>query len=327
MTYLGIMLSDDWSIKKHLENTLVKAEGIMNRLGRLMATKKGPREKKRRLYQNVINSVLLYGAPIWAEEINERVKMASRARAVQRKVVIRVISGYRTISQEVTLMVARNPPLELLAGKLKEVYMRKMRLEEENITITDRGMNLIRKQEHDRMIKKWWTKMKRRANAGIGVNWEILSCFNEWVSRNHGEMTFHATQLITGHGCVKGYTHRIGKTANSKCSFCGHEVEDSYHVLTECREWEDRREDLERAFGGRVNTLGMLLRGAATDPRKWCAMLEFAGKVIDRKEEVEREEQAEERRNRIIRETEEILGASGCVGARRRTDENSTHDR
>lgn len=89
--------------------------------------------------------MLLYGAPIWTEEINERVKLASRARAVQRKVAIRVISGYRTIPQEVALMLADNPPLELLAGKLREVYLRKKRMEEGNLAVTDRGMNLIRK--------------------------------------------------------------------------------------------------------------------------------------------------------------------------------------
>lgn len=155
------------------------------------------------------------------------------------------------------------------------------------------------------MLKKWWTKLRQRAYACRGTRWEILSCFNEWVTRNHGEMTFQATQLITGHGCFKGYTHRIGKTTNSRCSFCDCEVEDSHHVLTVCSEWEDRRVDLARVYRGRVNSLGMLLHGAMTDPRKWGAMLEFAGKVIDRKEEVEREEQAQERQSRLIRE---ILG-------------------
>lgn len=94
-------------------------------------------------------------------------------------------------------------------------------------------------------------------------------------------------------------------------------MEDNGHVLTECGEWEENINELEMSFGGRVSSLGMLLRGAATEPRKWQAMLEFARKVIDRKEEVEREEQAEERRRRLIRETEELLGARRDGGARR----------
>lgn len=98
--------------------------------------------------------MLLYGAPIWAEEANESTKITSRARAVQRKIAIRVISGYRTVSQEVTLILARNPPLELQAAKWK-VYTRKTCMEKENIMITDRGMSVIRKQEQERMLKKW----------------------------------------------------------------------------------------------------------------------------------------------------------------------------
>lgn len=44
------------------------------------------------------------------------------------------------------------------------------------------------------------------------------------------------------------------------------------------------------------------------DPRKWAAVLEFAGEVMDRKSVVGREEEAERRRERLIRETEELLG-------------------
>lgn len=57
LKYLGITVRDDWSIKDHLEKTAIKAGIIANNLSRLMLNKKGPTEKKRRLYQNVINSV------------------------------------------------------------------------------------------------------------------------------------------------------------------------------------------------------------------------------------------------------------------------------
>lgn len=77
--YLGMTVSDDWSINDHLEKTASRAEIIVNKLGKIIINKKGPTEKKRKLYQNVINSVLLYGAPVWAEEANERPKIANKA--------------------------------------------------------------------------------------------------------------------------------------------------------------------------------------------------------------------------------------------------------
>lgn len=72
--------------------------------------------------------------------------------------------------------------------------------------------------------------------------------------------------------------------------------------------------------------MGALLRGVATDPKKWDAMLEFSKKVIDRKEEVEREQQADERRNRLLRETEEILRVRSGE-TRRRTNSSSRLNR
>lgn len=157
------------------------------------------------------------------------------------------------------------------------------------------------------MMKRWRTKLMDKANRGKGMDWEVLGCIIEWEGRNHCKLKYQMTQLITGHGCFKGYTHRIGKSKDSKCSFCGHEREDNRHVLIECDEWRGEREELRVAFGGEVRSLGAMLRGMVTDPRKWDAAIEFSRKVMNKKEEVEREEQAEARYALLIKETEELL--------------------
>lgn len=162
----------------------------------------------------------------------------------------------------------------------------------------------------------------RQADTGRGFSREILACFKEWVERGHGELTFEVTQLITGHGCFKGYTHKIRKTDDSKCSFCEELREDNVHVLLECREWRREREKLETAYGGEIGSLGALLRGMAADPGKWNAAVEFAGVIMDRKEIVEREEQVEARHRELIRETRELLGETRG-GTGRRTGRNS----
>lgn len=170
------------------------------------------------------------------------------------------------------------------------------------------GLNAIKKQEHVRMIREWREYLMRKADTGGGFNWEILSCMKEWMERGHGELTFQATQLISGHGCFKGYTHKIGKADSSRCSFCGHPFEDNLHVIMECKEWDKDMERLLEKFGeGRMNSLGALMRGMAVDPAKWGALLEFSKIVIDRKEQVEREEQEDSRRERLVREAADLL--------------------
>lgn len=197
MKYLGITVRDDWSIKDHLERTAAKAGIIRNKLGRIMINKKGPTEKKRRLYQNVVNSVLLYGAPVRAEEVNENPRRAKEIRTVQRKMALRVIKAYRTVSQKMALFLARNPPIELQAEKLRAVYDRKKVAIEGTIKITDKGLSIIRKQEHERMIMKWRNKLIGKAGTGRGFSWEVVSCMKEWMGRIYGELTFQATQLVT----------------------------------------------------------------------------------------------------------------------------------
>lgn len=77
------------------------------------------------------------------------------------------------------------------------------------------------------------------------------------------------------------------------------------------------REELRLAYGRRVELLRTLMRGMAAYPGKWKAMMEFSKRVMDRKEEVEREEQADARRARLIRETGEFQGDVRGGGARR----------
>lgn len=182
--------------------------------------------------------------------------------------------------------------------------------------ITSNGLSIIRKQEQDKMLNKWRMKLAEKTNMGRGFSWEVLSSFKDWMDRQHGELTFQATQLITGHGCFRGCTHRIEKAENSECSFCGWDTKNNLQVLLECHEWREEREEMNRVYGGRIGSLGALLRVMVGDANKWKAMIDFSTKVMDRKEVVEREEQAEERYRVLIRETEEILGVRDGVGRR-----------
>lgn len=125
MNYLEISVRDDCSIVEHLRRTAVKASTVVTKLGRLLFNKKGPTEKKRMLYQNVVNSIMLYGAPVWAEEIREYPRRAKELWAVQKRIALRVIKAYRTVSKDMALFLARSPPIELQAGKLSAVYGRR----------------------------------------------------------------------------------------------------------------------------------------------------------------------------------------------------------
>lgn len=285
-------------------------EIITTNLNRLMVNKKGPSEKKERLYKNVANSVVLYGAPVWAEEVTEFPNIAKKIRAVQSKISLRVIRAYRIVSGELAMVLAGNLTVELRAEKMRAVYQRKKMAVDRNAQITEKGLALIRRQEQDKMIIKWRARLMELADMGRGFNLEVLSCFGEWVGRNHVELTYQATQLITGHGCFRGYrgyTHTIGKADSDRCSLCGTAGEDNVHVLVECEEWRKERDRLTRAYGRQVRSLGAMMRRMVANPLKWKTALEFAKEVMDRKEVMERQKQTDDRRNKVILEARRML--------------------
>ncbi|KMQ90527.1 reverse transcriptase [Lasius niger] len=120
--YLGIFIDSRWSFKDHFAYIEEKVAKVTRALGRLMPNLRGPLEVKRQLYANVVQSVLLYGAPVWSDALVAS-KSAQRAfNRIQRVLTIRVISAYRTLSLEAASLLARFPPLYLTAQHWRRVY-------------------------------------------------------------------------------------------------------------------------------------------------------------------------------------------------------------
>lgn len=65
--YLGIMFDRRLTFKSHFLYMEEKAARVKRQLWKIMPNLRSLSETKRRLYVNVIHSVLLYAAPVWSE--------------------------------------------------------------------------------------------------------------------------------------------------------------------------------------------------------------------------------------------------------------------
>lgn len=95
--YLGVVLDSTVTFGPHIRQAAFKAEAAVRSLMRLMPNIGGPGERKRRILGVVAQSIMLYGAPVWAKTMG----MASYRGAlqrVQRMVALRVCRAYRTVS-------------------------------------------------------------------------------------------------------------------------------------------------------------------------------------------------------------------------------------
>lgn len=136
MKYLGVHLDSRLRFDTHISKTGEKVSKVARGLCRLMPNLRGPGEKKRKLYANVIASVALYGAPIWVDALDSSRKLRAYMHRIQRAYVLRVICAYRTVSLEAACTLPGIAPLEMMARTRKRIYERVRDLRMTRIKLT-----------------------------------------------------------------------------------------------------------------------------------------------------------------------------------------------
>ncbi|XP_025161711.1 uncharacterized protein LOC112590145 [Harpegnathos saltator] len=157
MRYLGLTLDGTWCFKQHFNRLVPRLRAVSSRVSRLMPRTGGPDGKARRLHAGVLNSVALYGAPIWAEALAVSRPIQATLRRVQRALAVRVARCYRTVSHVAATVLASMPPLELMALSYMRMYDRKRELlrmggAEEPLARTIRRM---KHQTRQVLLQRW----------------------------------------------------------------------------------------------------------------------------------------------------------------------------
>lgn len=292
--YLGIFLDSRLRFDRHFEYIETKAARISGMLGRLMPNLHGPSEAKRQLYANAIHAVLLYGAPVWSDALMASGKNRTRLGRVQRSIALRVIAAYRTTSLVASTLLARIPPLHLMAAARSRTFHRVRDLRETR-EWSEEAEQDIRQMDEVLLLRQWSIYLGDRYFPVARTREAILPHLGAWVKRRHGRVAFHLTQLLTGHGCFGTYLCRIGSVASSLCEHCDEGLPDSAeHTLASCSAWNVEREALRSILGDDLALPSIVGRMCA---RKdcWSAMSRFAVTVMREKERRERARQARER--------------------------------
>jgi len=272
--YLGVYLDQEWSFKEHTEYIEQKATRVARQLGRLMPNLRGPSEKKRRLYANTISSVILYAAPIWSDEIGGTAKLRQQITRVQRTIAIRVISGYRTVSADAALLLARIVPVAIHASYYKRVYSRISDLKRNDEWDKCKEKE-VKEDEKILLLRQWQILISNQRAFGKRTCEAIGPHLNVWFERIHGELTYRATQLLTGHGCFNTFLYRIGKEDSPLCSHCNINEDSAEHTLKTCERWSEERGTLQEVVGPDLS-LATLIGKMCESEEAWNSFLHFA---------------------------------------------------
>ncbi|XP_029159161.1 uncharacterized protein LOC114931346 [Nylanderia fulva] len=256
-----------------------------------MPNQGGPDDRVRRLYAGVVNSVGLYGAPVWADEAVATRHIKDVLKRVQRRVAIRVVRGYRTVAHAAASVLVGLPPMDLVARAHKRAYERIKELRGLETVITDRVRGIVRLQARQQMIVEWGEALNhifstRSEDRVVGA---IRLVIEEWMDRPRGSrMSFHMTQVFSGHGCFGEYLCRIGRERTIQCNHCEDDRDTAQHTLEHCPAWEEKRRVLMEKIGNDLSLSGIVQKMLESE-ENWKAMVSFYDRVMLQKETTERE--------------------------------------
>ncbi|XP_033363046.1 uncharacterized protein LOC117241179 [Bombus vosnesenskii] len=193
----------DWSEDGHQIGAL---RGILPNI-------KGPPGLARRLYYSVWESIIIYGAPVWADAMKyeKDKKIIKRA---QRTALCITSTAYRTVSHTALSVLTGNLPIYIKVRMLMGIYERKKIYKNSAV-----GEEVIERHAEK---KEDLEEVKKKAST-------------EW----------QAERSI--------YRKRIGKEVDTKCWDCGDPNDDAEHVLFACPKWINRRIEFENFLGVRIS--------------------------------------------------------------------------
>lgn len=338
LKYLGVTFDKKRKYAKHLEDATNKAIRTLTALSRLMANGSRTSQAVRRLFYMTIESIVLYGAPVWADAARVH-HNKSLIRKTQKLGLGRIISAYRSVPQETLCVLSGVTPWLLKISERKQLFEIENRvLNKESIKKiregAREGRNLgeihqvleeltlrredIEEEEKTRKAVKTWVRRKMREvtdliwqrewNEEVVGRWthRLIPNIQEWRKRNCGQLDFYTTQVLTGHGVFNSFRKRIGKTESEDCWYHPGRKDTPEHTVLECEEWkEERRECMNeiQVQGSRLNMEKLIEESIKTE-KNWKAFSRFCRSVLKKKEAEERRRERLEVDNPIPRDTQ-----------------------
>ncbi|CAD7089303.1 unnamed protein product [Hermetia illucens] len=234
LKYLGVMVDQRLKFKSHLENLPTKASGLATLLARMLPNIGGPRQSRRLLISRVVSSILLYAAPVWASSLKveaDRRKIA----APYRLSALRTSCAYRTTSDEAACVKAGMIPIGILVNEGRRLYDPLYEIGESYAN----RRQLARSDSILEWQKRWDDSLKGRWTH------RIISDVSKWIKRRHGEVSYHLTQFLSGHGGYRAYLYRFGRDDSPYCPTCVMIPEDAEHVVFNCPRFVAHRAEAE----------------------------------------------------------------------------------
>lgn len=271
LKYLGVRLDNKLTYWAQIQHAAEKAAKITASLSRLMANIGGPLSSRRKLLMDITLSILLYGSEVWADTLHVESRRKVLAR-VQRTAALRVASAYRTVSEAAVLVISRSIPIDLLAAERKNLWALKKNVD----AADDNDRTNTRGNMRTRTIQRW----QERWSSEITSRWtaKLIPQIDVWFDRPFGEVDYHLTQLLSGHGYFRKYLCNIGKADSPDCIYGDATIDDANHTFFMCERWKNERECIEAELG-RLNAENIIEKMLISE-ENWRTIARYVEHVL-----------------------------------------------
>lgn len=273
--YLGVKMHAHLSYCPHVRYVTEKAMRVSKKLSILLPNIGGPREARRRVMATAVQAIILYAAPIWGRTENQPMILRKMLIKAQRVMALRICSAYRTVSGQGAMVVAGLMPLHILADERTRLFQRNRPID-----------NDAKKAERQESMGRWQREWDLNNESGQTTK-ALIPQIRPWIERKHGEVGYHVTQFLTGHGSFGTYLTRIGRRESETCPYCGDPRDDWAHTLFNCERWHIWRLTAENAVGTILDE-NNLIPIMLTKRENWSIVETLMVKIITRKENDEK---------------------------------------
>lgn len=255
--YLGIWFNSRGTFGDHAREQAKRGAVKAVILTRLMANQGGPCAAKRRIIATSATSLMLYAAPLWEE--NLKPTHWNELEKVQRRLALRICSGYRTVSYAAAQVIAGTPPIQLMAQRAGRIH------------------NGTSRSEADELLYAQWQRRWDEDEKGRWTH-RLIPDILPWIKRRTGDPEFHLTQVLSGHGAFGQYLNRVQRRASDQCHTCC-TTDTAEHRLFHCRRFSEAR-DACWENTGRL-TAETIVAGMTNNEEHWRAVSRLAKAVTE----------------------------------------------
>lgn len=190
-------------------------------------------------------------------------------------------SAYRTISFEAVCVIAGMMPICILLKEDSECYRSR--------THHGDGESRMPRTQHRAESMRKWQEEWSSSPKGRWTH-RLIPSIKDWVNRPHGEINFHMTQFLSGHGCFRKYLHRFGHAASPLCPVCNNAEETPEHVVFECARFETERQEMLAQVGQGVK-VDNIVKSMCKEESAWNAVNQAVVTITKKLQEKWRNEQ------------------------------------